>query len=152
MPYLNGNIVVPPNCPQHTVGPPIPDLGEASFDLGVHTTSNRPEPIVEAFASFTVGDPEGDDGSYSCVETEGVTESVDSPLGKQLLRFTGIKTDGDESESVDPKTTQQAERIRQVLCNRVAACRGLIRGKCWALGEDGFRETLAKVLPPNSED
>ncbi len=147
--HPNSAPYVPENCPQHTEGIPIQDLRTAEFHLSVHLTPNRQEPIVEAYGSFIVGDPEGDE-PYSRVDTELITESPNSLLGQHLLRFAGIEEGTTASIAKRPSESTQTERARQLFCGRAATCHGLLNGECWALGDTGTRETLAGVLYPDS--
>jgi hypothetical protein len=148
--HPNGAPYVPENCPQHVEGATIPDLREGDFHVAVHTTYNRPEPIIEASASFIVGDTEADD-PYSRVDAGWIIESPRSPLGQQLLRFANIAEATSAAVAIAPQGNPQAEQIRQILCDRTATCHGMIRGECWALGETGLRKMLAEVLQPGSE-
>lgn len=148
--HPNGAPYVPENCPQHSAGRPIADLRAAEFHLAVHLTSNRQEPIVEAYGSFIVGNPEEDE-PYSRVDTEFITESPNSLLGQHLLRFAGIEEGTGASITKYPSWSTQTERARQLLCDRAATCHGLLKGECWALGDTGTRETLAGVLHLESE-
>jgi hypothetical protein len=112
---------------------------------------NRPNPIVEAVASFIVGNPEEDD-PYSRVDTEMITESRASALAARLQGLESASPESDpRAKTVEPKEGSPAERIRQTLCGRVAVCHGVVDGECWALGNAGFRATLAEVLQPESE-
>lgn len=145
MSYPERGVSVPPICPQHCEGPPITDLQRAPFHAAVHTTDTRPEPIVEAYAAFIVGDPEEDNAS-SRVETGFITEAMGSPLARRILDFAG--STAVTSEVIYPRSSAVAERLRQLLCGRVAICHGVVKGECWALGETGFREALDQTLPP----
>jgi hypothetical protein len=148
--YPNGAPYVPESCPQSIEGPPILDLTKADFHLAVHYTSNRPEPVVETYGAFIVGDPEGDE-PHSRVETELITKLSTSLLGQHLLRFAGIEEGTAASIIIHPAGSMQAERARQLFCDRVATCDSFSKGECWALGDTATREILAKVLYPDNE-
>jgi hypothetical protein len=161
----NGAPYVPLNCPSHDEGKMIPDLREADFHMGVLVRPgyDEPESTVVTYASFIVGDPTGTEHyltsgqpryteAHSRVNTVVLEEPSSSPLAQQLLRFAGLSGDAEQyGPLIRPQDSPQAERMRELLCNRAATCHGLLGGECWAMGESGFRQVLAETLQPNTE-
>lgn len=143
--FPEGAPFVPPTCPSEKSGS-IPDLSQADFRLEVREATLRPSrPTTEVWGVFgTIGDD--DETSSIWVETATVKMPLDSVLVRSAFRIAGLEENAPPSEFISagiPSTQSPAvERLRTNLCERVANCRGIINGECWALGRAALQEAL----------
>ena len=135
-----GKPFVPPTCPAVRAGH-IPDLEQADFKLQVHILPQPP--ITEVIGVF--GDL--DDDRPNMLKTGMVTAYSDLPWPQKAHQIAGLDDTPAEESSVSILNTESemVERIRKLLCDRVANCRGVFDGECWALGTQAVREVIEGV-------
>lgn len=133
-----GTPFVPPLCPVEKRGE-LPNLGAAPFRLVVDPAAGRD---TDVWGIFRIED--SDRTEY--VETDALHLPRDSVLAQKLHKLTHA-----EENVVNPGLLKDSEdplvrRIGSTFCERVANCRGVIDGECWALGAKGVQEAIEVSL------
>jgi len=144
-----GTPYVPPNpiCPSDQSGS-LPDLSTTAFELNVDAI----EGCTHYYAVFGSVASDECTGIYDAnfVETAILTIPSSSELARQLhavAELEGIEgTQKVASATIPSNEHPVAERMRTAFCERVANCRGVIGGECWALGASAVREVVEEAL------
>ncbi len=131
----------PPTCPVNRSGD-IPDLESVSFRLIMDPGPTRP---TEIYGSFEVleTDEHGDEDIAAHVSTDVLHQSVDSPLEQRVRQ---LMDGSDTHNSLKHTERLVVDMVRTFFCDRVAECRGVIDGECWALGAKAVQEVVGEVL------
>ena len=137
---MRGKPFVPPNCTVLQDGR-IEDLSAVEFFIG-GIKGGDSDVVTDAQLTIFFGDKNAGDDEDEYVGA--ISSSVIVPLGS-MAAINGMRLA--DMEATDPPV----EAVRQTFCERVANCRGVIEGECWAIGAPAIREVLARAeLPPET--
>ncbi|HEU5122209.1 MAG TPA: hypothetical protein VFT59_05175 [Candidatus Saccharimonadales bacterium] len=138
---VEGTPYVPPICPVEQWGD-IPNLSIASFMLVVDVWLDRPGELHGTFYP-----PETDeDGEVTAeIYTDKLTLPPDNSLAPNIRRLLGTEPDGPVSTGIPNTDNLAVEYMRVMFCDRVANCRGIVDGECWALGTKAVREVFEEI-------
>jgi hypothetical protein len=134
----NGDIIVPPSCPDiRSYGDTeIRDTGSAvmGYDaLDAQCDSGGNSTVTEIMIDFRRSAQ-----SAPFIEVKSVIAPIDSELANDAR---------DLADEKDSGRQERVERLRNMLCDRVAHCPGVTGdGECWALGPGAIEETIRSVM------
>jgi len=136
-------VFVPPTCPTSPRGH-LPDLRKVPFslDIGERTADGHGGPCrdLEIFVVF------GEAGEYgefpNSVTSSSLIVPIDSALAIKARRIVGSNN---KNASAEASKNRLVAKVRDILCARVANCRGITKGECWALGTDAVKEAIEKA-------
>lgn len=82
-------------------------------------------------------------------EAEVLTDSLhlmsDDPLEQRIQQLMGIKPGHDENTEIKSTESLVVDIMRLSFCERVANCRGVVDGECWALGAKAVQEVVGEL-------
>ena len=133
---LKGEAFVPPSCPAKETGP-AGDIVQMEFFYDTHTylgaSSGQSE--TEVIVQFFKRDNDKLDGTgWSTVATSTVYIG-DTELALQAQQI-----------AEGPKAVELQKRFREIMCERVINCRGVLNGECWAIGVTALGEIHNQVI------
>lgn len=141
MMFRNG-VFVPPSCPTSPRGH-LPDLRVApfAFHIGDRTSDDRGRCTeTEIFVVFGEADKHGD--YPNSVESASLVVPINSAIAAKARRLVGTS---DKDEIVSAAESSRIAKVRDLFCERVAQCRGVTKGECWALNAAAIREVIKKA-------
>lgn len=131
--FLRGKPHVPPGCPANKHPEAEIDVATADFEITLapftpQDAQGRQQ--VEIFAAFTKPDDDPE------AETQEIgTESIEVWSDDALVRATEIVAEDED----------KVEQLRQKLCDRIATCRGVVGGECWALSALALEDVIVEI-------
>jgi hypothetical protein len=137
-----GEVIIPPSCPAIDGEWQLCDIRTANirFYVNDYGVDDDGRPGTEAwFSFFAEGERAEEEPDEPTLELRIMTVPVGSPDSRVLHAFgAAIKKDGGE----------RLEGIRTMMCDRIAVCRGVVNGECWAVGQ---RAIMEMIKPPGGE-
>lgn len=146
---FRGETIIPPNCPAirpRKDGVSVDDM-ELVFDAqDADDDVKMGRKITELVVAFLPRNPDGtavdifaraEDGSTPEIEVQTEFIPIDSPVAIAAHRIAG---------ELGEDMTEVQERVRTILCDRIANCRGIATGECWALGPTGLGEAILAAV------
>lgn len=97
---------------------------------------------MEIIVSFGAVDKHGE--YRNGVESAALFVPADSTIAEKVRRITEGRAN-DEYLMVKASANARVDRVRKAFCDRVANCRGVVGGECWALGVTGVREVIEQA-------
>jgi len=137
-------VFVPPICPTSPLGC-IPDLRAAPFSFRTGScTSNRQGLCTETEAYVSFGESDSRGEYQNLVESDSLVLPIDSALAVKIRQ---IAEASKEASSVirDSTYSPRIAKMKKAFCDRIANCRGIINGECWALGPVAVREIIERA-------
>lgn len=122
----------------------IPDLRIERFVLHVgNCTSDRDGVCTETELFAYFGEPDECGEFPNSVVSSSLVLPIDSDLAKKIRQITETTKKGMEAR--EATYSARIAKIRDMLCDRVARCHGIVDGECWALGKAGIRKVIEEA-------
>lgn len=130
-----GNSFVPDGCPSIWLGNGT-SIEDMEFELHAgYGEDESGKPVVWSQAWF-IDDTSGELSSQRHIRSY-VEMPADSPHASQAQLA--------KSDIANADSQVRRDRVRELLCDRVANCRGVIEGTCWALGGTALTDVYTQV-------
>lgn len=143
---IEGTPYVPPTCPVSQSGD-IPNLGSVPFRLIMDPGHNRPTQIYGSFEVLQPGEGGQDDMYIAAhVSTDALEMPPENPLEQRVRQLMGVDPGSFASGSRKHTERLVVNMMRMAFCERVADCRGIVDGECWALGAKAVQEVVGEIL------
>jgi hypothetical protein len=139
---LPDKVIVPPTCPvlNEKFGMRSGDIRNAYMTLHAGdcvSDQQGNDTTTEVFVSFYTNPRDEDQGIPPFLVTSpSLLVPIDSPTSNAARDLYHATDHGQGIERL---------QLQAELCRRVATCRGVVDGECWALGPKGLGEAILKI-------
>ncbi len=79
------------------------------------------------------------------VSTDKLPLPPSDSLTPNIRRLLGAEPDGAVSTGLHNTDNLAVEYMRVLFCDRIATCRGIVDGECWALGAKAVKKVVEEI-------